>query len=159
MTETEAAPEQASRWSSSADWIAAAGLFAMMMVTVVDVAGRYLFRAPLVASFELTEYLMGLLVFLALPIASLRGEHIRIGLLDKFLAPSAQRLRDRALGLLAGAICAAVAWRVIALAVRTAGYGDSTQTLRIPLAPLAYFIGASLALSGVLLALRPFLRR
>jgi TRAP-type C4-dicarboxylate transport system permease small subunit len=153
------APAGAGRWSVAADWIAAAGLFAMMMVTVVDVVGRYVFRAPLVASFELTEYLMGLLVFLALPLVSMRGDHIRIGLLDRHLGSTWKRIRDRAAGLLAGAVCGLLAWRVIVLAARLAGYGDSTQTLRIPLAPLAFFIGASLAVSGVLLALRPFLRR
>ena len=142
-----------------ADWIAAAGLFAMMMVTVVDVVGRYLFRAPLVASFELTEYLMGVLVFLALPLVSLRGDHIRIGLIDGLLAAGARRRLERAVGLVAGAVCALVAWQVLILAGRMSGYGDSTQTLRIPLAPLAYFIAASLAVSGVLLALRPFFRR
>ncbi|HSD55053.1 MAG TPA: TRAP transporter small permease, partial [Burkholderiales bacterium] len=111
------------------------------------------------ASFELTEYLMGLLVFLALPLVSLRGDHIRIGVLDRRLGTTWKRFRDRAVGLLAGGVCGLLAWRVLVLAARMAGYGDGTQTLHIPLAPLAYFVGASLALSGVLLALRPFLRR
>jgi TRAP-type C4-dicarboxylate transport system permease small subunit len=159
VTGPGAASERQGLWASSADWIAAAGLFAMMMVTVVDVVGRYLFRAPLMASFELTEYLMGLLVFLALPLVSLRGDHIRIGLIDRFLGEGVTRVRDRAIGLLAGAVCGVLAWRVIVLAGRIAAYGDGTQTLRIPLAPLAYFVGASLALSGALLVLRPFLRR
>jgi TRAP-type transport system small permease protein len=146
-------------WHSAADWIATAGLFAMMMVTVVDVAGRYLFRAPLPASFELTEYLMAVLVFLALPLVSAKGEHIRITLVDRILSRSAARIRDRGVGLLAGAICVLLGWQVLALATRILEYGDSTQTLRIPLAPLAYFVGASLALSGLILAIRPFLRR
>jgi TRAP-type C4-dicarboxylate transport system permease small subunit len=142
-----------------ADWAAAAGLFAMMMVTVVDVIGRYLFRAPLVASFELTEYLMGVLVFLALPLVSGRGDHIRIGLIDGLMGAAGRRRLDVAAGLVAGAVCGLVAWPVLGLAGRMAGYGDSTQTLRIPLAPLAYFIAASLVLSGALLVLRAFLKR
>jgi TRAP-type transport system small permease protein len=130
----------------------------MMAVTVVDVAGRYLFHAPLPASFELTEYLMGLLVFLALPLVSAEGEHIRINLVDKLLHQKAARVRDAAVGILSCVVCGVLAWQVLALASRILEYGDSTQTLRIPLAPLAYFIGASLALSALILAIRPFLR-
>lgn len=140
-----------------AEWCAAAGLFGMMMVTVVDVIGRYLFHAPLQASFELTEYLMSVLLFVALPLVSLRGEHVRITLIDDHLAPAARGWRDRATGLLAGLVCAVLGWRVAVLGLRLAEYGDTTQSLRLPLAPLAFFAALSLALSALILAIRPFL--
>ena len=131
----------------------------MMMVTVVDVVGRYVFNAPLPAGFELTEYLMGVLVFLALPLVSARGEHVRISLFDSRLGAAAKRRRDRILGIVAASACALVAWPVVQLGIRMGGYGDGTQTLGIPLAPLAFFIAASLVVSGMILALTPFLRR
>lgn len=147
------------RWAAVVDGITAFGLFAMMMVTVVDVIGRYLFRSPLPASFELTEYLMGVLVFVALPVVSLRGEHVSITLIDGLLGPRAARVRDRVLGVLAGVVCAGVAWAVYGLAARMAAYGDGTQTLGLPLAPLAMLVTASLVVCGAILAITPFLRR
>jgi TRAP-type C4-dicarboxylate transport system permease small subunit len=147
------------RWAAVIDGITAFGLFAMMMVTVVDVIGRYLFRAPLPAGFELTEYLMGVLVFLALPVVSLRGEHVSITLIDGLLGPRATRIRDRVLGVLAGVVCAGVAWAVFGLASRMAAYGDGTQTLGLPLAPLAMLVTASLVVCGAILAITPFRHR
>jgi len=129
---------------------AAAALFVMMAVTVIDVIGRYVFRMPLPASFELTEYLMGLLVFIAAPLAAQRGENIRITLFDRFLPPAVLRAREVAFGVLAAAVILGIAWRVAVLAGQMRGYGDSTQTLRIPLAPLGYFIAASLALTALI---------
>lgn len=131
----------------------------MMMVTVVDVVGRYVFNAPLPAGFELTEYLMGLLVFLALPLVSRRGQHVRINLLDGWFPPVLRAVRDKAVGFIAALVCLAVAWPVAGLGFRMAAYHDGTQTLGIPLAPLAFFIAASLVLSGVLMAVTPFLKR
>lgn len=131
----------------------------MMMVTVVDVTGRYVFNAPLRAGFELTEYLMGVLVFLALPLVSARGEHVRISLLDSRLGETARVLRDRLVGLCTALVCLLIAWPLATLALRMASYGDGTQTLGLALAPLAFFMVASLALSGVFMAIAPFLKR
>lgn len=131
----------------------------MMMVTVVDVTGRYVFNAPLPAGFELTEYLMGVLVFLALPLVSAKGDHVRISLLDNRFGVAARSLRDRLTGLCAAVVCLLIAWPLAALAIRMASYGDGTQTLGIPLAPLAFFMVASLAFSALALAIAPFLKR
>ena len=130
-----------------------------MMVTVVDVAGRYFFNRPLPAGFELTEYLMGVLVFLALPLVSATGDHVRISLLDSRFGERARLLRDRVTGVLAGLVCMVIAWPLGTLATRMASYGDGTQTLGIPLAPLAFFMVASLGLSGLVMAVAPFLKR
>lgn len=131
----------------------------MMMVTVVDVTGRYVFNAPLQGGFELTEYLMGLLVFLALPLVSAKGEHVRISLLDSRFGERARVVRDRIVGSCAGLVCVLIAWPLAALGMRMASYGDGTQTLGMPLAPLAFFMVASLVLSGAAMAIAPFLKR
>lgn len=159
MTQRTQPAGPAHRGIAILDGIAAAGLFAMMVTTVVDVIGRYVFNRPLPASYELTEYLMGLLVFLALPVVTLRGEHVRITLIDARLGPRAAAVRDRALGGVAAVVCAALAWGVIGLAARMAAYGDGTQTLGLPLAPLAAVVAASLIACGAIVAIRPFLRR
>jgi len=53
-------------------------LFVMMMITVLDVTGRFLFNLPVTGSIEITGYLLLLTVFLGIPYASARGQHIRI---------------------------------------------------------------------------------
>lgn len=44
-------------------------LLAMVALTVFDVAGRYFFNMPLSGGYEISEILMGLTVFAALPLA------------------------------------------------------------------------------------------
>ena len=142
------------RLASAGDTVAAVALFVMMSVTVVDVIGRYGFRMPLPASFELTEYLMGFLVFVAVPLAAVYDENIRINLFDHFLSRTVIRMREVAFNVLAAIVVLAIGWRVFVLAGKLLGYGDSTQTLRLPLAPLAYFIAASLGLTALVLLAR-----
>ena len=136
------------------DAAAGFGLFVMMAVTVVDVIGRYVFRMPLPASFELTEYLMGLLVFMAVPLAAQRDENIRINLFDRFMPRAVIRIREVTFNLLAAGVALGIGWRVHVLANQMRGYGDSTQTLHVPLAPLAYFMAASLAVTAAIFAVR-----
>ena len=54
----------------------------MMMITAVDVAGRYLFNKPLAGGFELTEMLLAALIYCGLPLVSAaarahRHRHLR----------------------------------------------------------------------------------
>ena len=64
-------------------------LLAMMAVTVIDVAGRGLLDRPLPGGFELTEILLALMIFLGLPLVSMRGGHVTITLTDPWFVPRA----------------------------------------------------------------------
>ncbi len=69
-------------------------LFALMVITVLDVVGRYVLNAPLVGAFELTKLSMGLLVFSALPLVTARERHIVVGMFEPILAAhGARRVR------------------------------------------------------------------
>ena len=57
-------------------WLVAAALFLMMAITVLDVIGRYLINRPFPGSAELIQYMMVAFIFLALPVVTLRNEHI-----------------------------------------------------------------------------------
>jgi hypothetical protein len=61
-------------------YVAAAALFAMMIVTFADVVGRKLF-VSIPGSLEVTELLMLVVIFVGLPLASLKGEHVFFDLL------------------------------------------------------------------------------
>ena len=60
------------------------GAFAMiglMMLTVADVFLRKFFNAPILGSFEITEFLLVVLVFLAIPWAALKKTNVRVDLI------------------------------------------------------------------------------
>jgi TRAP-type transport system small permease protein len=119
-------------------------LIAMMMVTVIDVAGRYALNAPLPGAFEMTQFLMAAIVYAGLPRVSAREGHITIDLLDGVTPPSVRPLRDLAINAVCVAAFAVLAWRLWILAGEAAEWGDTTQYLRWPLAPIIWF-GAALS--------------
>jgi TRAP-type C4-dicarboxylate transport system permease small subunit len=54
----------------------------MMLVTVVDVAGRYLFSAPLQGAYELIELSLGLMIMSGMSLVSAQGSHISVSLIE-----------------------------------------------------------------------------
>jgi TRAP-type C4-dicarboxylate transport system permease small subunit len=129
-------------------------LIAMMLLTVVDVVGRYAFNHPIPGSSEVIEYLLATLVFGTLPIASGREEHIVVDILD-FLFKGRAKQVQQVLVHLAGAVCLAfIGWRLVRQALQFHGFGDVSQFLKLPYEPLAWFMAALSFLSaGIVLSL------
>ncbi|MGE0312562.1 MAG: TRAP transporter small permease [Lautropia sp.] len=115
--------------------LAGLSLFAMMMLTVVDVVGRKFIGESLVGSLELTELAMLLLIFCALPLASLAGEHVVLDMLDTLLPDRIRRWQHVISNLISAALMGAVGWFLFERAARTASMGDETAQLAIPIAP------------------------
>lgn len=137
-------------------------LFGMMVLTCVDVFGRYLFSRPVPGALEIVEILMGATVFLALPLVTLREEHVTADVLDALTPDWMLRLQHVTAYVLSAAVCGVLAWRLALRAARMLGYGDTTAVLKITLHPLAWLMSAMMALTALvflLLALRPPVRR
>lgn len=120
--------------------IAGVLLFCMMSITFVDVILRYLFNAPLRGSFEVTELMLVLLIFAALPLVSRREEHVVMDFLDRFLAPGIYRALRALEHVVSAAVMAGMGWLLWQKAGKLAAYGDTTSVLRIELAPFVYAI-------------------
>jgi TRAP-type C4-dicarboxylate transport system permease small subunit len=104
----------------------------MMVVTVVDVGGRFLFNRPLHGAFEATEVMMGLIVFLALPLATRRREHITVTILEPHLPGWLKRGAAFLFGLVCAGVCGLLAWRLGLHGERLLRVGEVTLELRIP---------------------------
>lgn len=126
--------------------LAAVLMFAMMMLTFVDVVGRYLLRMPLPGAYELTEIAMGVVIFVGLPLISARDGHIAVNVLDEVLPRVFLRVRPLAIDVLVSFCMAALAWVLWGKAVHLAKYGDSTAYLGLPVAPVVYIMAG---LSGM----------
>lgn len=131
--------------------MSAVPLFTLMCIVVIDVVGRYIFNKPLAGGFELTEMLLAITIFASLPLVEMREEQIAIDLLDRWYSEKARRWRR----LLTFTFCA-VAMSVIARQMFTKGFAVSrdamtTAVLLIPVAPVAFFIGAMCLITAILL--------
>ena len=144
------APRRADALRPLSNAVTALVLFALMVVTLVDVVGRYLFNAPIFGSDDLVRFGMGILVFAALPEVCRRREHISVDLLTQGRTRHALRRIEPLLGLLAAAVLAFMAWRLTVVALNAMDYGDRSPLLRIPYAPLGFFLAASAAASAAI---------
>jgi TRAP-type transport system small permease protein len=133
--------------------VAAVLLFALMVMTCIDVVGRYLFNAPLNGATELTRLLMAGIIFAALPAVNLRENHVTVDLLDPFVPSILMRMRQLLINLLSAIILAVISWRVWLLAERAGQYGDRTEFLQIPVAPVVYAIALMCAVAALVTAL------
>jgi len=140
-------PARAGRVAADAlKLVASVLLFAMMLVTFVDVVGRYFFGHSLNGAYELTEVLLGLVVFAGLPIVTWRGEHVTVDLLTSRLPARPRITLARLTAAVTALVLAVLAWRLGSTAHDLLGYGDATVFLGIPLGPVA---GVMAALAGV----------
>ena len=150
-------PAEVGVWLDRALGAAAAVLlFYLMALTTADVIGRYIFNWPLRGAFELTELLLLTLIFAGLPLASRADEHVTLDFIDMLLGDSGRLLLRRLVELVCGLLFLGLAWRVWIKAGKIAGYGDTTDVLRVPVGPFVYFMAAAIALTGLVHVLRVF---
>jgi TRAP-type C4-dicarboxylate transport system permease small subunit len=129
--------------------IAAAVLFAMMVLTFVDVTGRKLLTRPVYGAYEITEFLMGLLIFSALPLVTVREGHVTIDVFDHVVPAGFARWQRVAVGAVSSAVLAFVAWRLWVLSASHMRTHEVTMTLHIPHGPFSRLFAVMAALAAL----------
>jgi TRAP-type C4-dicarboxylate transport system permease small subunit len=141
---------EAGVWLDRALGFAAADLlFGLMALTTADVIGRYIFNWPVRGAFEITELLLLTLIFAGLPLASRADEHVTLDFIDMILTARGRLLVRRIVDLICGLLILGLAWAVWIKAGKIAGYGDTTEVLRIPVGPFVYFMAVMVAVTGI----------
>jgi TRAP-type C4-dicarboxylate transport system permease small subunit len=118
--------------------LAACALFAIMALTFFDVLGRKFLSNSIPGSLELTELLMVVVIFAALPLVSGRGEHVEFDSLDPWLPAWFRRVQAWLVHLACAALLAGLAWVMWDTAGQFATSGETTAQLKIAKAPFIY---------------------
>ncbi len=124
-------------------------LLCMMLLTFVDVVARYLFNFPLRGGFEVTELMLLVLIFAGLPLVSHADEHVTMDFIDRMLPPRAGLVLVRAVHAVCAAVMFFLTWQVWLKAGKIATYADTTDVIKIPIAPFVYFMTAMILLTGL----------
>jgi TRAP-type C4-dicarboxylate transport system permease small subunit len=135
---------------SAVNLVAALALFAMMLLTFADVVGRKLLGDSIVGAVELTELAMLVMIFLALPLASLASEHIVFDLTDRYLPPRLLHLQMALAHLVSAGVFSGAAWLVWVKSGRTYDMGDVTARLEIGLGPFHRLVAVMLLLTALI---------
>ena len=134
-------------WSTG--FLAAMALFSIMWLTVIDVSGRKFLSQSVPGGLELTEILMVVVIFAALPMVSWRSEHVVFDTLDNFIPPWLRGIQARLVHLVCAGAFAVFARLLVMRAQRFAEYGDTTVHLGWSIAPVAWLMAALLALTAL----------
>lgn len=125
-------------------------LFAILMISLIDVGGRYLFNAPLLGADDLIRFGLAILVFSALPEVCRNREHISVDLVTHVLPERIQSLLSRVFSLIAALLLLYLAWRIGEVGLNALDYGDTSPLLRLPYAPLAFLLAAFAVMAGAI---------
>lgn len=120
--------------------VGAVALFAMMLLTAVDVAGRYVFSSPIVGAFEITEFLVLILIFSFIGYTQREKGHIAVDLLFTRLPKRAQIILDILNHLIALILIGLMAWMGYKLGFELIEVGEKSSNLGIPRYPFAFFL-------------------
>ena len=134
-------------WLCSA--LAALALFGIMALTFFDVGGRKFFSSSIPGSLELTELLMVIVIFAALPLVSIRREHVVFDSLDHMLSPRLRRLQAALVNLVCASLLLALAWLMWRTGGEFAATGETTAQLKLLKAPFMYGMSVLCGLTGM----------
>ena len=129
--------------------MAGLALFAIMVLTFLDVGGRKLLSESITGSLELTELLMVVVIFGALPLVSERGEHVVFDSLDPVMPGWLRKLQRALVHLLCAIALLALGWLMWKTGNDFLATGETTAQLKILKAPFIYGMGVLCAFTGV----------
>jgi len=110
----------------------------MVVVTCIDVVGRYFFSAPLLGAHEIITLAMGIMIYLGMPLVSASREHLIVDLASSLLRPKGKRIQKIVVNSIA-----ALTFTLFSYLLLFHGFGLAedlmvTQDLEIEQAPVAY---------------------
>ena len=129
--------------------ISGLALFAIMVLTFFDVSGRKFLSHSITGSLELTELLMVVVIFGALPLVSRKGEHVVFDSLDSFWPTGFVKFQKSLVNFLCSMALLALGWIMISTGIDFASFGETTAQLKISKAPFIMGMGFMCALAGI----------
>lgn len=113
-------------------------LCVMVVVTCIDVVGRYFFSAPLLGAHEIITLSMGIMIYLGMPLVTASREHLMVDLVANLLSSKGKRIQQIAVNSIA-----ALTFILFSYLLLFYGFGLAedlmiTEDLEIEQAPIAY---------------------
>jgi TRAP-type C4-dicarboxylate transport system permease small subunit len=124
-------------------WLSQVGnlaLTVMMLLTTADVCGRYFFNSPVLGAYEITEYLMLIMIFAYLALAQAEKAHINVDIVFNRLPGKWRSFLER----FNHFVCFILMVLVVVMSVRHVfelkKAGDMSTLLKIPDYPFGIFL-------------------
>ncbi len=129
--------------------IAMAVLFLMMMITTVDVIGRFVFNTPIQGSFELTQIMLVSIVFCSMAFCQFSRGHISVDIAVRHFGKTTQLVLKAANYVLTALVLVLIAWKSAENAIMSMHSNEQTMILGIPVYPFIFLV--ALGSTGMLM--------
>ena len=93
--------------------IGSIALVMMMFLTALDVSMRYFFDKPITGSFDLTEYMMVIVISMGLAYCAVEKEHVKVDLVISRFGPRTKAIINTLTGFLSFVLFSLIAWQCI----------------------------------------------
>lgn len=123
-----------------AEIITAILLFVMMMLTFIDVIGRYVFTAPIFGAAEMIQFLLAMTIFGGLCLINARDEHITVELFESQIDRWLPHVRRIVVQLFSVVVMTIIAVELFKYALDAQKIGSKTVVLEWPFAVVAFTI-------------------
>jgi TRAP-type C4-dicarboxylate transport system permease small subunit len=127
-------------FSTYLSYIGNVALAAMMLLATVDVIGRYFFNSPVLGAYEVTEYLMLIMVFSFLALAQSAKAHISVDIVFNRLPARLRPVLERLNHLICLLMMIMVSWMSVQRIWELKRTGEQSVLLKIPDYPFAIFL-------------------
>jgi TRAP-type C4-dicarboxylate transport system permease small subunit len=128
------------------------GVLALMMfLTAADVILRYVFNRPIVGAFDLTEYMMAILISFGLAYCAMMKGHVTVDLVVSRLPQRAQAIMDCVTGLLSLGLFSLISWQCFVNVKLLYASGVTSTVLLIPVFPFVGVVGIGSAMLTLIL--------
>jgi TRAP-type C4-dicarboxylate transport system permease small subunit len=148
--------DRVGQWNGRVTWwlarIAAVALAFLAVVTFCDVIARYFFNSPFSFTVEVTEILMGVMIYFGVGLTTHDNDHIAVDFVTLRLSEWLRTLLGLATNILAFGFLIFMVWRLWERAAVLLEKGDVSPVMQYPRWPTAFImaIGAIFFLTGVL---------
>ncbi len=121
-------------------------ILVMMLLTTTDVVLRHVFNRPIKGAYEVTEFLMLMVVALGLAYTQSKKGHIFVELVTSRFSPRAQAVNDAVVYLICLGLGVLLAWQAVAGGrLQQINNVVASDVVRIPLYPFYYVLALGFA--------------
>lgn len=142
--------------SEMLNWLSAASVVVMMLLTCSDVVLRF-FRHPIPGTYEMVGFTGAILVSFSLAHTSIKRGHIAVDFLVTKFSPKVQLIVDRVNSVICAVLFGLISWQSVFYALDTKNAGEVSMTLQMPIFPFIFGIAAGCGILSIVLVLRFFL--
>ncbi len=135
------------------NWVSAAAVTGMMLLTCMDVVLR-LFRRPIPGTYEVVGFLGAVFAAFSLGYTSTNRGHIAVDFIVQKLPPRAQTVIDGVNALVCAVLFGLLARQSMRYAADLQSFGEVSMTLQMPVYPFVYGIAAGCWLLVAVLTVR-----